>query len=908
MKVFVLALTLALAAPEFTAGKTYVYKYEALLMGGLPEEGLARAGLKIKSKVSISALSGDTFMLKLAEPELLQYSGIWPKDAFVPASKLTAVLTDQLLTPIKFEYANGVVSKVFAPIGVSATILNVFRGILNIFQLNIKKTQNVYELQEAGAQGVCKTYYVISEDTKAERIHLTKTKDLDNCQERIIKDIGLAYTMKCPECAARGKALKAASTFNYIMKPADQGALILEATTTELIQFSPFNILNGAAQMEAKQSLNFVEVRNTPEVPIRAEYVHRGSLQYEFGTELLQMPVQLMRITNAEAQIREVLTHLVTFNVAKVHEDAPLKFIELVQLLRVASFNSLETLWAEFKNRPEQRHWFVNAIPATGTHVALRFIKEKFLAGELTVAEASKALISSVHMVTADMEAIKLAEGLAFNLKVQSNPVLREIVMLGYGTMIAKFCTENSTYPAELMRPIHEFAVKAVAAGDINNIIVALKVLGNAGHPASLKPIMKLLPGFGSAAAALPLRVQIDAVLALRNIAKKEPKMIQDVILQLFMDKAAHPELRMVAALVLFETKLPMGLVTAVADSVMKEENLQVASFVYSYMKSMTRSTSPDFVPVAAACNVAVKILSPKLARLSYRFSRAFYFDAYYNPWMMGAAASAFYINDAATVLPKAIVAKTRTYLAGAYADVLEFGVRTEGIQEALLKDVAENADRLTKMKQVMKALAEWRAHPTSKPLASVYVKFFGQEIAFANIDKALVDQITELASGPAIRELGKKALDALLAGITWHYAEPFMVAEVRRIIPTTAGLPVELSFYTAAVATAAVEIQASVSPPLPDNFHAFQLLQSDVNMKAAITPSIAMHTYAVMGVNTALIQALLMSRAKVHTIVPAKMEARFDMNKGNFKLQFLPVQAVDKLVSGVYVSSFVTK
>lgn len=50
----------------------------------------------------------------------------------------------------------------------------------------------------------------------------------------------------------RGKTLKGAAAFNYIMKPAAAGALILEATATELIQFSPFNILNGAAQMEAK--------------------------------------------------------------------------------------------------------------------------------------------------------------------------------------------------------------------------------------------------------------------------------------------------------------------------------------------------------------------------------------------------------------------------------------------------------------------------------------------------------------------------------------------------------------------------------------------------------------------------------------------------------------------------------
>jgi len=39
---------------------------------------------------------------------------------------------------------------------------------------------------------------------------------------------------------------------------------------------------------------------------------------------------------------------------------------------------------------------------------------------------------------------------------------------------------------------------------------------------------------------------------------------------------------------------------------------------------------------------------------------------------MVGAAASVYYINDAATVLPRAIMAKARTYVAGAYVDVLE--------------------------------------------------------------------------------------------------------------------------------------------------------------------------------------------------------------------------------------------
>ena len=63
---------------------------------------------------------------------------------------------------------------------------------------------------------------------------------------------------------------------------------------------------------------------------------------------------------------------------------------------------------------------------------------------------------------------------------------------------------------------------------------------------------------------------------------------------------------------------------------------------------------------------------------------------------------------------------------------------------------------------------------------------------------------------------------------------------------------------------------------------------------------SVAMYTYAFMGVNTAWIQAAIMSRARVHTIVPAKIEARIDFIKGNFKIQALPIQGVDKIATAM--------
>nr|AIE43959.1 vitellogenin 5 [Misgurnus anguillicaudatus] len=910
MRAVVLALTVALVAcqqinlvPEFAPDKTYVYNYEALLLGGLPQEGLARAGIKVSSKVHLTAVTENNFLMKLMDPVLHEYGGIWPRDSFIPATKLTAALAAQLQIPIKFEYANGVVGKVFAPAGVSSTVMNLHRGILNILQLNLKKTQNIYELQEAGAQGVCRTHYVINEDQKANHIIVTKSKDLNHCQDRIMKDIGLAYTESCSECTKRIKSLIETATYNYIMKPAANGVLISEATVEEVHQFSPFNEIHGAALMESKQTLTFVEIEKNPIVPNKADYLARGSLQYEFATEVLQSPIQLMKISDAPAQIVEVLKHLVANNMAVVHDDAPLKYVQLIQLLRVATWENIEAIWAQFKDKPIYRRWFLDALPAVGTPVVIKFIKEKFLAGELNNSEFIQALVMALQMVTADLETIQFIASLAMNEKVAAIPAVREVVMLGYGSMIAKHCDAVPTCPPELLRPIHDIAADAIAKNDIREISLALKVLGNAGHPASLKTITKVLPGLRTAATTLPIKVQVDAILALRNIAKKEPKLVQPLALQLLVDRALHPEVRMVACIVLFESKPSVALVSSLAGALRLETNMHVASFAYSHIKSLTRITAPDMASVAGAASVAIKLLSRKLDRLSYHFSRALQLDIYHTPLMIGAAGSAYMINDGATILPRAVIAKARAYLAGAAADVVEFGVRTEGIQEAFQQSPAadQNADVITNIRRTLKAFTNWKNLPDNQPLASVYMKLFGQEVAFVNIDKTLIEQAIPLATGQKQRELLREALKALQEGFAMQYAKPLLAAEVRRILPTAVGLPMELSLYTAAVAAASVNVKATITPPLPEQHDTLtleQLKRTDIHLQAEAKPSVALQTFAVMGVNTALIQAAVMAKGKIRTTLPGKVAARADLLKGNYKVELLPVEVPEHIAT----------
>uniref|UniRef100_A0A3P9I6F3 Vitellogenin domain-containing protein n=1 Tax=Oryzias latipes TaxID=8090 RepID=A0A3P9I6F3_ORYLA len=567
------------------------------------------------------------------------------------------------------------------------------------------------------------------------------------------------------------------------------------------------------------------------------ELIQFSPLSERYGAA--QTESRCVIIKDLQFQTEELLNLLVTHN-----------YLELIQLLRldrtILKMCLLLTFLSCFL-----RLWILEVIPPTGMSASVRFIKEKFQAEDLSVTEAIRTLFAAVHMVTANPESIKLFEKTANSTPTQ--------FFLGYGTMISKYCAESDVCPVEYIN-------------DKTPILLLLK----ANSEASLR-------GFGK------------SIMALRNIAKKEPRMVQELALQLYMDKTLDPELRMLSCIFLFETNPSMALISTLANAVKSEENLQVASFTYSHMKSLSRSASMIHPSVAAACNVAMKILSPKLDRLSLRYSKAVYGEAYSSSLMVGAAATAFYINDAATFLPRSVVAKTKAFFVGAAAVVVEIGMRTDGLQETLLKtpSISDSADRITKMKHVIKALS-LKSLSNNKPLGPCYVKLFGQEIASASIDKPMIEWAIEVV--PSVQIYDIKALKTvLLSGVSFNYAMPVMFTEVRRITPTSSGVSLELSFYSAAV----VKVKPTLSPRLPEDFPLYRLLKTDLELQTEITPSFAMDTYAVMGTNSPLYHAFIMSIVKFNSNLPSKISVKLDIKEGDFKIDALPVSSPENFPTG---------
>ncbi|NXN38052.1 VIT2 protein, partial [Rhinoptilus africanus] len=878
--------------PVFHTGKTYLYGYESFILHGLPSRGLAMAGVRLTCKVEISRVSHSDHLLQIRSPKLEEFNGFWPTDPFTPSPRLTDTIAACFSQAFRFEYTEGRVGSIFAPEDSPILCTNLVRGILNMMQMTIKKSQNVYELQEAGIEGICQTRYVIQDDSTNNRATVFKSKDLMDCQEKAVKNMGMAYIRPCPTCTLKARNIKGMVTFTYKMKYDDSGALMTSATSKQVYQISPSNEPNGAAAMEARQELSLVDIKRTSINAPKPQLQNQGSLRYHFAGELVQMPIPLIRIKNPVLQLTETLRQLVQSNEEGATKEASAKFLQMVQLFRIVTFEQIESLWVQFANDLPYRRSFLSAICAAGATDTFRFLKQKIHDEKLNFWEAAVALPLAFHFVTPNKKTLEVASTFLTCPQIQKASMHRIFVYLGYGSMVNKYCAQTSLCPNELLQPLHDLATEATSKGDAKDMALALKAIGNAGEPASIKRILKFLPTFSLAAASLPSRIHVDAVLALRKIARKDPAKVREISLQVFMDNTLAPNVRMVACVVLFETKPALPTVTAMASSLLTEPSLQVASFTYSHMKALAAGRIPQLYNLSAACNIAIKLLSPRLDRLSYRYSKVIHVGDYSSEYQAGAIWRVYLMNSPGTMFPSDIITKVRGYYANTATDIIEVALQSQSLTKLIRKQNIpfDEYDTYKTLKELSKTLLGWKELPPEDPLVSAYIKVLGQEIAFIDIDKDAIQQtMMSLTGSSNWQPVMKKVVEEVQRGISGQWTLPVMVAELRHIVPMVVGVPLELNLCGAMLARAAADVDIEMSSALPDNFRPSQLLETNMDIHADIKPKAYFHMIAMMGINTQYFQSGLEFHAEFSANTTMKFDARINMKEKNLKIEMPP-------------------
>ncbi|KAM7409515.1 hypothetical protein PAMA_001141 [Pampus argenteus] len=899
MQKLLLCCLVALAKLNLNPKKAYEYKYEGAVNFGLGMPNLAESGAKMKCKVKIVGVSAQTFALQVSDLAFEEFNGFPDKNDFNASPKLTQRIAAQLVKPLMFDYSGGHVGDIHASAEVSDTVVNIVRGILGFFQVTLKTTQRIYELEEVGIHGKCQSNYATEENVKTKDMTITQVVDIGNCREKAAIYRGVATAVLDKVAKQRGESIISTVRYVYTVKPTAEGGLITRAHGLERQHFSPFNVKGGSFKMQATKEMVLLGVSDAGRAVTFGPMESKGNLVYKFVNAEANVPIMMQNLEDPIPKAIELIKRLAQANNYEIDSATTEDTIKLYQLLRVTPYEGLEIMWKQFAGNEEHRRWFLDTVVEVSDARVLKFLEMRFEAEDLSASEALETLVLAINHLQPIPELVEMAKMFLDLPFSKSNIYLWNTVVLSYGSLVYKHCAYYTPCSVAAVQPLLDMAMEGLRNRKEADMVIALKALGNAGHPGSIKTIMRFLPGVAATPVDLPPRVQSAAVQSMRLIAARDPHSVQDITMSLFLQKALPTELRMLAFMILFDAKPSMALVSTVTAHLQEEKDLQVVSFAYSYLRSIARSNTPDNHFLSTACNVAVKILAPRFGRLSYHYSKAMRIDWFNDDFLIGTATEVFMLRSATNIFPTEIMMKGKFYFIGRILQLIELGVRAEGIKELFASGIPgfKGDFSFSDLAAIFNVLKNWEVLPNDKPVLSAYVRASGQEWLFADINKEIVQQIIGAVNPSA----GKgsplwAAIENLQRGISWHRTKPFLIFEVRFFQATTLGLPLEISKYYETVNGITVNAKAAVNPPLTDNIG--QLLTSEISLETDGFIGFTKDFWVFYGINTELFQCGSEFKSKMPMAIPWKFAAKINAREKKFELDFPPCHKEIELFS----------
>uniref|UniRef100_A0A8C7N8Q5 Vitellogenin 3, phosvitinless n=1 Tax=Oncorhynchus kisutch TaxID=8019 RepID=A0A8C7N8Q5_ONCKI len=893
---FLLCHLVALAEPGLNPKKTYEYRYEGMVNIGRGMPNLAESGVRLVCKVKIIGVSAQTFLLRVSNLNFEEFNGIPGKNAFDTSPKLTKRIAAELSKPFMFEYAKGRVGDIRTSAEISDTIVNIVRGILGFFQVTVKTTQRVYELEEFGIHGLCQSTYANEEDANSQELSVTQIVDINNCKKKAAIYRGMALAVDNKLSKERGDSVISTVRYVYTVKPTVDGGLIKKAHALERQHFSPFNVKGGNSKLQATKELVLLSVTDTVVTPAVGPMISRGNLVYKFVKVLAQIPILMKKLDDPVPKIADMIKRLAQANIYQTDSATSEDVVVLFQLLRVTSLENHEVLWKQLSGNDEHRRWLLDTIVEVADARVLKFLKNRFNAGDVSANEAGQTLLIAFNHVAAETDLMEMAKEFLSMPFSKSHPMLWNTVVLSYGSLVYRYCTYEygRSCPVAVVQPLLDLVIDGLKRNNELDMVLALKAIGNAGHPSSIKTIRRFLPGVSATPVTLPARVLSAAVQSLRHLAVRDPHSVSSM--SLFVQRHLPTEIRMLACMILFETKPPLALVSTVTAFLLEEADMHVASFSYSLIGSIAKSSTPDNHFLSTACSVAVKILAPKFGRVSYHYSKAMHLDWFNDDFLIGTATEIFMLKNAASYIPTEIVTKGKFHFIGKILQLVELGFRADGIKELFRQNIQVFNGHLSYVdfEAIFKVLQDWKTLPGDKPLLSAYTRIFGQEFFFADLNNDLIQSTVSPSAGKESPVWSM--IENLQNGMSWHWTKPFLMFETRYIQATSLGLPLEISKYYNTVTTITVNAKAAISPPLTDRLG--QLLTSDVSLETDGFAGFSKDQFVFHGINTDIFQCGAELKSKTVLAIPWEFSMKMNVKQKTFEIDLPACKEETKLFS----------
>ncbi|XP_023229314.1 uncharacterized protein LOC111629660 [Centruroides sculpturatus] len=819
----------------------YTYDYESDTITTIQGTTHEESRMHMKTKVMIEVVSKCELVMRLRETSLENSDPRNPNDR--RPTQNNREFADKLQRyDLRFSFQDGIIENICATEDEEPWVLNIKKGILSTLQNSMDNLEITQTVTETDVAGKCTSEYTSLGRNWRNVYTVRKTKDLLSCTERSNVQTALQGSSYTEQQSKSLPLLKGVQ----VCEQKFSSGILESATCIESHTFRPFSKQSNGAVTRTIQKLTFSQKHNG----------RFAGNDYRMISEnlLFNHNYEKMEEGARQQEAEQLLATLCSASKEEIRNDVPRLFSQFIYVLKTLQHPELMAVNRRVERicagNSKGRKFFTDAVATIGTTASVKLMKEMIERNEVASSEAEFWMTSLAFITNPTSDMINTLTPLLDGRYEQA--------LLGVSGLIHTFCQSN---PDCGILPEVRRAVRMLVnnlgencySSETRKVLLSLKAIGNIGEGEEAQRILQQCYHNPQ----LTTETRLAAIQAYRRFSCYIPR---DDLLKLYTNYEEDSELRIASYLAVMRCANHYTM-NIIKNTLENEVINQVGSFVWTHLVNTKESENPVKKDIKEI--VSNLYLMNKYNTDARKFSRAMEYSMFFDSLNVGTHAESNIIYSPQSYIPRSAMFNLTVDVLGSTVNLFEIGGRLEHVEKIVERLFGPKGYfSQSSMSKIVKNWRQKRAVSDNKigeltdqfdaktrfnedPYASMYLKIFGNEMWYSNLDY-LRSQRETFDLNNFLRELAREQ--------DVEFSKSFMFLDATYTIPTGNGFPLRL----------AINGTATVGLKVGGKFDVRSLKQVDI--RGRFQPSGAVEISSLMTVDAGTARSGLKMVATLHS------------------------------------------
>jgi uncharacterized membrane protein len=705
---FVVAALLQLSAAKV------VFKYEGQAIIGIPESGREGNVIRMEFNVGITRIAGTSDLVIQVDPETIKvhnYTGyLFPiPEGIIAPDRMTLALQGagtaqglaaQLSKPVVVSRdENGTLSNIRHDTSEPYWSVNLKRGMLSLFQLNVQTDNGVYTVQEDDITGSCPTTYLVQsrehyhghDHAAPNFLNITKSRDYTKCTNRTIlrHSFFSGISMSDEKLAEKNIISNARFAYNISGTKALGGLLMIDSATSEAQHiFTVFKPLSGSLAVYTHQRATLLSANSDTATLPDGSYMSSG---WPMVMPNVNTAPESAKFADEEVTgpVREAVNKLVNPDTPSYMRGILLnRILERVRGAKASAWQAIGE--AALQATPAHLKLLLDLAPSVGTLEVLQKTQEnlprltpnitaQFFAISGLFGQPTFQMLGTMRSICQSQYVRETTRELKSCMLSYASMIHNRYIRSGYYLKNATFSDEEKAAIADFQNTVSQYYDQV--QGNVTAMLLWVKVAGNLGWNQLMPHLLKIANNDSH-----PIVVRVHAIRAFRRMPEENYASIQNSLLPIFTDWHNDAEIRIAAYRAIMATNPSQGTLDMISGALHQEHSEHVRTYVYSHLTILTKNPLVQDIPLSDRARVTLQGLSSMIP-FGMQYSRVHrLIDTYDDDRNAGFTLDVSHVGSSRSLWPREICIWGQGTIMGLRGNAFHFCLRLQGIQRALQK------------------------------------------------------------------------------------------------------------------------------------------------------------------------------------------------------------------------------